>query len=222
MLPRNALVQGRLSAGFPLGPPSPSCWWRLALIGVAGYYNDPHRPRHENTSLSGSTSWSRLGFAGASLISIFSRLGGGIFTTGPTSAATWWARSRPAIPEDDPHPRRATISNKRGRQILRLCSELADDLFETYAVTTVATMVLAAIFFPRAGTRGRPPTCCCCRWPSAAVCCIITTSIIAQFAVRAGQNNNIMAASTMADRHRRPVGQGLDLGGHEDPGPPAR
>jgi K(+)-stimulated pyrophosphate-energized sodium pump len=171
---RSGAVTGMLVAGF-------------ALLGVAGYYGIlTGLMGLENTSRDVVDSLVALGF-GASLISIFARLGGGIFTKGADVGGDMVGKVEAGIPEDDPR-NAATIADNVGDNVGD-CAGMAADLFETYAVTTVATMVLAAIFF--VGTTYvtnmmlLPLTIC-------AVC--IVTSIIGAFAVRLGKSNNIMGA----------------------------
>jgi K(+)-stimulated pyrophosphate-energized sodium pump len=169
-------ITGMLVAGF-------------ALIGVAGYYSLLTGPLgHVNTSREVVDSMVALGF-GASLISIFARLGGGIFTKGADVGGDMVGKVEAGIPEDDPR-NAATIADNVGDNVGD-CAGMAADLFETYAVTTVATMVLAAIFFASAGTEVVTNM----MLLPLAICgvCIIT-SIIGTFAVRLGKNNNIMGA----------------------------
>jgi K(+)-stimulated pyrophosphate-energized sodium pump len=158
-----------------------------ALLGVAGYYG-------VLTEVLGLESTGRevidglvaLGF-GASLISIFARLGGGIFTKGADVGGDMVGKVEAGIPEDDPR-NAATIADNVGDNVGD-CAGMAADLFETYAVTTVATMVLAAIFF-----RGQPYVDVLMLLPLAICGVCIVTSIIGAFFVRLGKTNNIMGA----------------------------
>ncbi len=171
---RSGAVTGLLVAG-------------LALLGVAGYFG-------YLTSFLGYAPSDRtvvdalvaLGF-GASLISIFARLGGGIFTKGADVGADLVGKVEAGIPEDDPR-NPATIADNVGDNVGD-CAGMAADLFETYAVTVVATMVLASIFF--AGTDALLPT---MMYPLAICAACIVTSIIGTFFVRLGANNSIMGA----------------------------
>jgi K(+)-stimulated pyrophosphate-energized sodium pump len=158
-----------------------------ALLGVSGYF--AVLVLHlglEPTSREVVDGLVALGF-GASLISIFARLGGGIFTKGADVGGDMVGKVEAGIPEDDPR-NAATIADNVGDNVGD-CAGMAADLFETYAVTTVATMVLAAIFFrgtDYVGTMMLLPLAIC------GIC--IVTSIIGSFFVRLGKSQNIMGA----------------------------
>jgi K(+)-stimulated pyrophosphate-energized sodium pump len=127
-----------------------------------------------------------LGF-GASLISIFARLGGGIFTKGADVGGDMVGKVEAGIPEDDPR-NPATIADNVGDNVGD-CAGMAADLFETYAVTMVATMVLAAIAFAgtdflRAGMI----------YPLAIGAVCVVTSIAGTYFVKLPSNNSIMGA----------------------------
>ncbi|WP_332679167.1 sodium-translocating pyrophosphatase [Brevundimonas sp.] len=158
-----------------------------ALLGVAGYYAFlTAGAGFESTSREVIDGLVALGF-GASLISIFARLGGGIFTKGADVGGDMVGKVEAGIPEDDPR-NAATIADNVGDNVGD-CAGMAADLFETYAVTTVATMVLAAIFFrdqPYVETMMLLPLAIC------AIC--VVTSIIGSFFVRLGKSQNIMGA----------------------------
>jgi K(+)-stimulated pyrophosphate-energized sodium pump len=159
----------------------------LALLGVAVYFfilTDVLG--HEDGSREVIDALVSLGF-GASLISIFARLGGGIFTKGADVGGDLVGKVEAGIPEDDPR-NPATIADNVGDNVGD-CAGMAADLFETYAVTVVATMVLAAIFFA-----GTPALESAMMYPLAICAGSILTSIAGTFFVKLGPSNNIMGA----------------------------
>ena len=157
----------------------------LALLGVTLYFmfltGGLHLAPNDRTVVDSMVA---LGF-GASLISIFARLGGGIFTKGADVGGDLVGKVEAGIPEDDPR-NPATIADNVGD-----CAGMAADLFETYAVTTVATMVLAAIFFAPISIEmvTRMMT-----FPLAIGGICIIASIIGTFFVRLGPSQSIMGA----------------------------
>ncbi len=159
----------------------------LALLGVAIYFFILTRglglepaSRHVIDALVA------LGF-GASLISIFARLGGGIFTKGADVGGDLVGKVEAGIPEDDPR-NPATIADNVGDNVGD-CAGMAADLFETYAVTVVATMVLISIYFASS-----PNIMPLMMYPLAIGAVCVLTSIIGTFFVRLGSNNSIMGA----------------------------
>jgi K(+)-stimulated pyrophosphate-energized sodium pump len=159
----------------------------LALLGVAVYYGFlTGTLKYAPNSRTVVDALVALGF-GASLISIFARLGGGIFTKGADVGGDLVGKVEAGIPEDDPR-NPATIADNVGDNVGD-CAGMAADLFETYAVTTVATMVLAAIFFA-----GTPILNSMMLLPLAIGAACIVTSIIGTFFVKLGASQSIMGA----------------------------
>jgi len=159
----------------------------LALLGVAVYFLILTQfAGYSGTDRTVIDSIVALGF-GASLISIFARLGGGIFTKGADVGGDLVGKVEAGIPEDDPR-NPATIADNVGDNVGD-CAGMAADLFETYAVTVVATMVLASIFFAGSALVGQAMI-----YPLAIGGAGVLTSIVGTFFVRLGSNNSIMGA----------------------------
>ncbi|MEQ8298982.1 MAG: sodium-translocating pyrophosphatase [Hyphomonas sp.] len=153
----------------------------LALMGIVLYYGLLTGPLDLDLSVRDEKrhvidALVSLGF-GASLISIFARLGGGIFTKGADVGGDMVGKVEAGIPEDDPR-NAATIADNVGDNVGD-CAGMAADLFETYAVTLVATMVLGGIYFS-----GSPDISAVMMLPLAIAAVCIVTSIVGTFFVR--------------------------------------
>jgi len=177
---RKGLSQG-LSIAFKSGAVTGMLVAGLALLSISVYYYFLLKNNVDERELINALI--ALGF-GASLISIFARLGGGIFTKGADVGADLVGKVEAGIPEDDPR-NPAVIADNVGDNVGD-CAGMAADLFETYAVTIVATMVLSSIFFHGDINMMVYPL-------TIGGACIIT-SIFGTFFVSLGKSKNIMAA----------------------------
>ncbi|MFZ5617460.1 MAG: sodium-translocating pyrophosphatase [Pseudomonadota bacterium] len=175
-----------LSVAFRAGAVTGMLVAGLALLGLAGYYAVLTGPMglapESRTVVNGLVALS----LGASLISVFARLGGGIFTKGADVGGDMVGKVEAGIPEDDPR-NPATIADNVGDNVGD-CAGMAADLFETYVVTVAATMVLGSILFAANAAQFM-------FFPLAIGAVCIVTSILGTFAVRLGKGSkNIMGA----------------------------